>query len=70
MDDRRRFTLPIRRELELAFSIHLAAMRLVAMPARIRLVRICRLKTGCAMRGEKIADVVRALIEREFPPQS
>ena len=29
-----------------------------------------RLKTGCAMRGEKIADVVRTLIEREFPPQS
>ena len=29
-----------------------------------------RLKTGCAMRGEKIADVVRVLIEREFPPQS
>ena len=28
-----------------------------------------RLKTGCAMRGEKIADVVRVLIEREFPPQ-
>ena len=28
-----------------------------------------RLKTGCAMRGEKIADVVRALIKREFPPQ-
>jgi hypothetical protein len=27
-----------------------------------------RLKTGCAMRGEKIA--VRVLIEREFPPQS
>jgi hypothetical protein len=27
-----------------------------------------RLKTGCAMRGEKIADVVRVLIEREFPP--
>jgi hypothetical protein len=29
-----------------------------------------RLKTGCAMRGEKIADMVRVLIEREFPPQS
>jgi hypothetical protein len=29
-----------------------------------------RLKTGCAMRGEKIAGVVRVLIEREFPPQS
>jgi ParG len=29
-----------------------------------------RLKTGCAMRGEKIADVVRVLMEREFPPQS
>jgi hypothetical protein len=29
-----------------------------------------RLKTGCATRGEKIADVVRFLIEREFPPQS
>jgi ParG len=28
-----------------------------------------RLKTGCAMRGEKIADVVRVLIEREFPPR-
>jgi len=28
-----------------------------------------RLKTGCAMRGEKIADVVGVLIEREFPPQ-
>jgi hypothetical protein len=27
-----------------------------------------RLKTGCALRGEKIADVVRVLIEREFPP--
>jgi ParG len=27
-----------------------------------------RLKTGCAMRGEKIADVVRVMIEREFPP--
>jgi hypothetical protein len=26
--------------------------------------------SGCAMRGEKIADVVRVLIEREFPPQS
>jgi hypothetical protein len=25
-----------------------------------------RLKTGCAMRGEKIADVVRTMIEREF----
>jgi hypothetical protein len=33
-------------------------------------VPIIRLKTGCAMRGEKIADVVRVLIEREFPPQS
>jgi hypothetical protein len=29
-----------------------------------------RLKTGCAMRGEKIADVVRVPIVREFPPQS
>jgi hypothetical protein len=29
-----------------------------------------RLKTGCAMRGEKIVDVVRVLIEREYPPQS
>jgi hypothetical protein len=29
-----------------------------------------RLKTGCAMRGEKIADVIRVLIEREFLPQS
>jgi hypothetical protein len=29
-----------------------------------------RLKTGCAVRGEKIADVVRVLIEREFPPQT
>jgi hypothetical protein len=29
-----------------------------------------RLKTGCAMRGEKIADVIRLLIEREFLPQS
>jgi ParG len=28
-----------------------------------------RLKTGCAMRGEKIADVVRVLIEREFAPR-
>ena len=28
-----------------------------------------RLKTGCAMRGEKIADVVGVLIEREFPPR-
>jgi ParG len=28
-----------------------------------------RLKTGCAMRGEKIADVIRTLIEREFPPR-
>jgi ParG len=28
-----------------------------------------RLKTGCAVRGEKIADVVRVLIV-EFPPQS
>ena len=33
-----------------------------------------RLKTGCAMRGEKIADVVRALLahvslERGFPPK-
>jgi hypothetical protein len=28
-----------------------------------------RLKVGCAMRGEKIADVVRAFIEREFPPR-
>jgi hypothetical protein len=29
-----------------------------------------RLKTGFAMRSEKIADMVRVLIEREFPPQS
>src|ERR1700686_2998118 len=29
-----------------------------------------RLKPGCAMRGEKIAHVVRVLIEREYPPQS
>ena len=29
-----------------------------------------RLKTGCAMRGEKISDVIRVLIEREFLPQS
>jgi hypothetical protein len=28
-----------------------------------------RLKVGCALRGEKIADVVRAFIEREFPPR-
>jgi hypothetical protein len=28
-----------------------------------------RLKTGCAMRGEKIADVIRTLIEREFAPR-
>jgi ParG len=29
-----------------------------------------RLKTGCAASGRKIADVVRALIEEEFPPPS
>jgi hypothetical protein len=28
-----------------------------------------RFKTGCAMRGEKIADVIRTLIEREFAPR-
>ena len=28
-----------------------------------------RLKTGCAVRGEKIADVIRSLIEREFAPR-
>ena len=28
-----------------------------------------RLKTGCAMRGEKIAEVIRTLIEREFAPR-
>jgi hypothetical protein len=29
-----------------------------------------RLKTGCAARAKKIADVIRVLIEREFLPQS
>jgi hypothetical protein len=41
--------------------------RLTAQPPGLRLAAV---KTGCAMRGEKIADVVRTLIEREFPPQS
>jgi hypothetical protein len=26
-----------------------------------------RVKMGCAQRGEKMADVVRALLEKEFP---
>lgn len=26
-----------------------------------------RMKVQCALRGEKMADVVRALLEREFP---
>jgi len=26
-----------------------------------------RMKTGCAQRGEKMADVIRALLEKEFP---
>ena len=27
-----------------------------------------RVKVGCALRGEKIADVVRRFLEEEFPP--
>jgi hypothetical protein len=26
-----------------------------------------RVKIGCAQRGEKMADVIRALLEKEFP---
>jgi predicted DNA binding CopG/RHH family protein len=29
-----------------------------------------RIKGQCAMRGEKMADVIRELLEREFPPSA
>lgn len=28
-----------------------------------------RIKTQCAMRGDKMADVIREMLEREFPTQ-
>jgi predicted DNA binding CopG/RHH family protein len=29
-----------------------------------------RIKTQCAMRGTKMADIIRELLEREFPEQA